>query len=243
MPNALLKKLGNYAHFSPGEVDCVLGLQDKRTTFGKSVDIFHEGQQERRAYILLDGWAFAYKLVPDGGRQVIAFLMPGDFLGMRSILLRVSDHSVATFTECSVVSISVERLAAAFDDYPRVGMAMLWSISRDEAVIVEHLVNIGRRSAIERTAHFFLEMGKRMQLAGLARENDFRFPFSQYLLADALGLTSIHVNRVLRELRERNLIELKDRQVVIIDPLGLIDLAGFDSDYLDQKLGPDTLAV
>lgn len=242
MPNALLRKLGNYAHFTAGEVDCVLGLQEKRTTIDKSVDIFHEGQQERRAYLLLDGWAFAYKLVPDGGRQVIAFLMPGDFMGLRSILLRVSDHSVATFTDCTVVSISIERLIAAFDEFPRVGMAFLWSISRDEAVIVEHLVNIGRRSAIERTSHFFLEMGKRLQMAGLAREDDYRFPFSQYLLADALGLTSIHINRVLRELRERNLIELKNRHIIMTDVPGLTELAGFDSDYLDQKLRPDAFA-
>ncbi len=238
MPNALLRKLGNYAHFTADEVDCVLGLQENRSTIGKSTDIFHEGQEERGAYLLLDGWAFAYKLVPDGGRQVIAFLMPGDFLGLRSILLRVSDHAVATFTDCAVVSISIDRLIAAFDEFPRVGMAMLWSISRDEAVIVEHLVNIGRRGGIERTAHFFLEMGKRLQMAGLAHEHDFKFPFSQYLLADALGLTSIHINRVLRELRERNLIELKNRNIIITDVPGLIDLAGFDSDYLDQQLRP-----
>src|SRR6185369_9387132 len=112
----------------------------------------------------------------------------------------------------------VPRMIRVFSEFPRLGAALLWAVSRDEAVMVEHLVGIGRRSAIERMAHFFLELGQRLQLVGMATDTKFECPLNQYLLADALGLTAIHVNRVLRQLREQ----------------GVIKLCGFDSGYLDQ---------
>ena len=233
--DALVRKLSNFAPLAEDELAVLNDLQSKHMNIDKAVDLIHEGQRDHSAYILKGGWAFCYKMVPDGGRQIVTFLMPGDFVGMRSLLLRVSDHSVATFTDCLVSRVTVKQLSDAFHNYPRLGMAILWAISRDEAVVVEHLVNIGRRSAIERTAHFFLELGKRLQLVGLSSSSDFEFPFNQYLLADALGLSAIHVNRVLRELRELGLITIREHRVAITDLLGLTSLAGFDSDYLDDK--------
>ena len=114
-----------------------------------------------------------------------------------------------------------------FNELPRLGAAILWAASRDEAMVVEHLVSIGRRSAIERTAHFFLELSERLQLVGLATDREFDCPLNQYVLADALGLSAIHVNRVLRQLRERKLMTLKDRRVTILDRAKLNILAGF----------------
>ena len=105
---------------------------------------------------------------------------------------------------------------------------------RDEAIAVEHLVSLGRRSAIERTAHFFLELKDRLWLAGITGENGFECPLNQYLLSDALGLTAVHLNRVLRQLREKGLMTVKDNRVVIDDVTGLVNLAGYDNAYLDQ---------
>ena len=107
--------------------------------------------------------------------------------------------------------------------------------SRDEAMVVEHLVNIGRRSAIERTAHFFMELAERLSLVGLATEAEFKCPLSQFVLADALGLTSIHVNRVLRELREKQLLTMSRGNVRIHDLNGLRKLAGFQGGYLNKR--------
>ncbi|MQX38627.1 Crp/Fnr family transcriptional regulator, partial [Roseospira navarrensis] len=122
-----------------------------------------------------------------------------------------------------------------FQDFPRLATAIMWGASRDEAMVVEHLVNIGRRSAIERTAHFFLELGQRLALIGHVTNNGFACPLNQYVLADALGLSAIHVNRILRQLRERGLITLKAQQVIILDLAGLEKLAGFDSGYLNHS--------
>ena len=97
--NALARKLGNFLRLSPGELDCLMQLQSVRETVTASTDIVHEGQKGHRAYILQSGWAYCYKLLPDGGRQVITFSLPGDFMGLRSVLLRTSDHSFATFSD------------------------------------------------------------------------------------------------------------------------------------------------
>jgi CRP-like cAMP-binding protein len=120
-------------------------------------------------------------------------------------------------------------------EYPRLGAALLWAASRDEAMVVEHLVNIGRRSALERTAHFFMELAERLTLVGLATETEFACPLSQFVLADALGLTSIHVNRTLRQLREMKLLTLRRRTVTIHDLAGLRKLSGFQGGYLNAR--------
>ena len=232
--NALIRKLSNFIKLSPAEQNCLFEIQAKPEKVEAETDIVNEGQTGHRAYILQSGWAYSYKLLPDGGRQVITFSLPGDIMGLRSVLLRTSDHSFASVSDVTVSAIAVPRMIRVFNELPRLAAALLWAVSRDEAVMVEHLVGIGRRSAIERMAHFFLELGQRLQLVGMATDTKFECPLNQYLLADALGLTAIHVNRVLRQLREQGLITLKAHHVVIDDIKGLMKLAGFDNAYLDQ---------
>jgi CRP-like cAMP-binding protein len=232
--NALVRKLSNFIKLSPAEMTCLFDIQAKPEKIEAHTDIVHEGQTGHRAYILQSGWAYCYKLLPDGGRQVITFSLPGDFMGLRSVLLRTSDHSFASLSDLTISAIAVPRMIRVFSEFPRLGAALLWAVSRDEAMMVEHLVGVGRRSAIERMAHFFLELGQRLQLVGMASDTKFECPLNQYFLSDALGLTAIHVNRVLRQLREQGLISLKAHQVVIDDVKGLMKLAGFDNAYLDQ---------
>ena len=179
--------------------------------------------------------AYCYKRLPEGGRQIISFALPGDFLGMRSILLRALDHSFATYTDSVISPISVASFLRAFKECPRLGQALLWAIARDEAISVEHLVGLGRRSAIERTAHFFLELKDRLSLAGISSETSFECPLNQYIVADALGFTAIHLNRVLMQLRERGLMTMKENRVLIHDVRGLTQIAGYDNAYLDQS--------
>ena len=120
-------------------------------------------------------------------------------------------------------------------EFPRLGAALMWAASRDEAMVVEHLVNIGRRNAIERTAHFFMELAERLSLVGLATEAEFKCPLSQFVLADALGLTAIHVNRVLRSCASCDLLTLRRGSVKIHDLNRLRKLAGFQGGYLNSR--------
>jgi CRP-like cAMP-binding protein len=153
---------------------------------------------------------------------------------LRSALLRTADHSFEAITDAVVSTVDVARMLQTFSEFPRLGTAILWAASRDEAMVVEHLVSVGRRSAIERTAHFFMELAERLNLIGLATETDFKCPLSQYVIADALGLSAIHVNRVLRQLRELKLLTFQLGNVEIHDLAGLKKLSGFRGGYLDS---------
>ncbi len=229
----LATKLQSFMELSEREAGCLAELQSSPIRVKAGKELVHEGQTGHLAYILQAGWACSFKLLPDGGRQIIAFPLPGDCVGLRSVLLRTSDHSFSALTDVVVSSVEASRMMQIFNEFPRLGAAILWAASRDEAMVVEHLVSIGRRSAIERTAHFFLELNERLRLVGLANDQEFACPLNQYVLADALGLSAIHVNRVLRQLRESNLMTLKDRKVVIQNMGKLKVLAGFQA-QLDE---------
>ena len=230
MPNEislLARKLNSFVQLSAAELACLADLQAKPVRVKSGKELVHEGQTGHVAYILQAGWACSFKLLPDGGRQIINFPLPGDCVGLRSVLLRTSDHSFSALTDVVVSSVEATRMMQIFNEFPRLGASILWAASREEAMVVELLVSIGRRSAIERTAHFFFELWERLRLVGLATDTEFECPLNQYVLADALGLSAIHVNRVLRQLRERRLLTLKGRKVIIEDADALKALAGY----------------
>ena len=197
----------------------------------------YEGQSARSAYILARGWVCSYKLLPGGTRQIVDFQIPGDFLGLRSVLFRTADHNIEPVTEVEAFEVITSDLTDAFSRSPRLATAMLWAASRDEAMLVEHLIDLGRRDAMQRTAHFLLELGARLMLVGLGTKEGYDCPLSQYLLADALGLSAVHINRVLRHLREDGLLTFRDGKVIFENLDGLVALAEFDLTYLDQA-GP-----
>ena len=235
--SALARKLNRFLPLGRDELAAVAKLESERRPIAAGTDLVHERQVGHHAFILEDGWACSYKLLSDGGRQVIDFPIPGDVIGLRSVLLRASDHSFAAVTNIIVAELSARQLIAAFEQQPRLGVAFLWAASRDEAMVVEHLVNIGRRNALIRLAHFLVELGLRLQLAGLGSETGYACPLNQYQLADALGLTAIHVNRILRQLRERKLLTFRDGTVTFQDLPRLRQLADHHSGYLDQANG------
>jgi CRP-like cAMP-binding protein len=240
MPNAqgpLARKLANFVALWDDELQVLDRLHQRRRTFVAGRDLVHQGQTHAAAYILADGWVCSYKLLRDGSRQIIDFQIPGDFLGLRSVLFRTADHNIEPVTEVEASEVLASDLLDAFSKTPRLATAVLWAASRDEAMVVEHLVNIGRRDALERTAHFLLELGARLTLVGQGTLEGYDCPLSQYRLADALGLSAVHINRVLRELRETGLVSFQKGQVRFLDFDRLVDLAEFDRSYLDQE-GP-----
>ena len=238
MPNKpLALKLGAFVALSEAELSILEGLHKRRRTFVAGRDLVHQGQTDHAAYILESGWACSYKLLHDGQRQIVDFQIPGDFLGLRSVVLHISDHSIEPVTDIEVTEVHVSDLLEVFSQTPRLATAVLWAASRDEAIVVEHLVGIGRRDAAERMAHFLLELGARLSLVGLGSRTGYACPLTQYLLADALGLSAVHVNRVLRQLREQGLVTFRDGFVTFDDYDRLVEFADFEMTYLDQ-VGP-----
>ena len=231
------RKLGAFVALSGDELLALDQLHDRRKTFSAGRDIVHQGQADQPAYILASGWVCSYKLLAGGTRQIIDFQIPGDFLGLRSVLFRTADHNIEPITKVEASEVLAGDLLDTFRRTPRLATAVLWAASRDEVMVVEHLVGIGRRDAKERTAHFLLELGARLKLVGLGSTAGYACPLSQYLLADALGLSAVHINRVLRELRETGLATFQHGQVTFDDFDGLVRLADFDKTYLDHD-GP-----
>lgn len=233
----LVRKIGAFVALTDTELSVLASLHQRRRTFVAGRDLVHQGQSDQAAYILASGWACSYKLLEDGQRQIVDFQIPGDFLGLRSVLLHVSDHSIEPVTDIEVTEIHVADLLNAFGQTPRLAAAILWAASRDEAMVVEHLVCVGRRDAAARMAHFLLELGARLALVGLGNKSRYACPLTQYLMADALGLSAVHVNRVLRQLREAGMVTFRDGFVTFDNYDKLAKFAQFDPSYMDQK-GP-----
>ncbi|MCC1491471.1 Crp/Fnr family transcriptional regulator [Cognatishimia sp. F0-27] len=230
----LTRKLSAFVALSETELAVLERLHQRRKSFCAGRDLVHQGQSEQAAYILAEGWVVSYKIQPDGSRQIVDFQIPGDFLGLRSVLLHTSDHGIEPIVDIKAVEVLVSDLLQAFEETPRLATAILWAVSRDEAMVVEHLVGLGRRDADARMAHFLLELGVRLSLVGMGSRQGYACPLTQYHLADALGLSAIHVNRVLRRLREAGFVTFRSGQVTFDDYEGLVALAHFDPAYLDQ---------
>lgn len=231
------RKIASYVRLGDVEIQAVSDLYKRRRKFSPGLDLVHQGEIDQSAFIMADGWACSYKILADGARQIVNFQVPGDFLGVRSVLFRTSDHNVEPITVIEASEVSKADLFQTFSKTPRLATAVLWAASRDEAMVVEHLVGVGQRPASERTAHLLLELSTRLKLVGLGDKSGFACPLTQYHLADAMGLTPVHVNRVLREIREAGLMTFQNGRVTFDDYEGLIDFADFDRTYLDQD-GP-----
>ena len=152
----LARKLGAFVALSANELSVLASLHRRRRTFVAGRDLVLQGQVHPTAYILAAGWVCSYKLLPNGTRQIVDFQLPGDFLGLRSVLFRTADHYIEPVTDVEASEVGAGDLLDAFATTPRLATAVLWAASRDEAMVVEHLVDIGRRSAVERTAHVLL---------------------------------------------------------------------------------------
>jgi CRP-like cAMP-binding protein len=169
----LARKLGNFVALSEPELEVLDTLHRRRRSFAVGRDLVFQGQTGQAAYILAEGWVCSYKLLRNGSRQIVDFQIPGDFLGLRSVLFRTADHNVEPVTAVEASEVLQSDLLQAFSTTPRLATAVLWAASRDEAMVVEHLVGIGRRDALERTAHLLLELSARLTLVGRGTRDRF----------------------------------------------------------------------
>ncbi len=172
----LARKLGQFVLFTTHELEVLAELEDSTTIVERHGELVSEGTRNDDCFILHSGWAVCFKLLSDGRRQIVNVLLPGDLVGLRSLLLSLSDHTVIALTKLRVSRVSSEDLGRIMLDHPRIAIAILWSLSRDEAIIVEHLVDLGRRNALQRLAHFILELGERLKLIDQATDEGYYCP-------------------------------------------------------------------
>lgn len=182
--------------------------------------------------ILLDGIACRYRDLRNGERQITELHVGGDFLDLHSFTLKRLDHHVMTLTRCSIATLPHDRLQAIMERFPHLARVWWFSTNMDAAIHREWSVSLGRRTGIARLAHLFCELHVRLGLVGLADESGYELRLTQTDLAECLGLTAVHINRTLKELREQGLVEFRSGRVDVGDREGLERVAEFNSDYL-----------
>lgn len=241
MPLPFLLKIASAGHPSAAlgveERDLLLSACSNVRTVPARRDIIREGDNPEYVHMVVSGWICRYKTLPNGSRQIVAFLLPGDFCDMHVTMLDSIDHNIGTLTNCTVALLPKEAIFALAQS-PRISCALWWGGLVDEAILRSWIVNLGRRDAFERIAHLICELHARLCNVGLTTDGSFDLPLTQEELADALGLTSVHVNRSLKLLRERSLATMTKGLITIHDMTALRKAAGFSANYLHLSRGP-----
>ncbi|MFK5600526.1 Crp/Fnr family transcriptional regulator [Methylobacterium sp. HMF5984] len=235
MQQVLTRKLEGFEDLSDDDRRALDGLAPRIRQVGARVDLVREGDAPENVHLILDGLACRYKVLPDGKRQIMALLVPGDFCDLNVFILDQMDHNIGTISPCHVVDIPRRAIEEITEAHPQITRAFWWCALVDEAVLREWLVNLGGRAPEQRLAHLLCELLVRLDAVGKVTNDSYPFPFTQPELADTMGLSAVHVHRTLRELRDLGLITLKRRVLTIHDVEQLKAFCGFTPNYLHLK--------
>jgi CRP-like cAMP-binding protein len=229
----LFRLLGRYMPLNEADREALSTLEmGPICTREARTDIASEGENPTAVRLLVSGWACRYKDLPDGRRQIVGFFLPGDFCDLNIYILSELDHSIGALTNVRYYDIQPHQFQEVLDQRPHLLRALLWHEMVSAGIQREWLLSIGQRSPMERLAHLFVELYYRLQTVGLATGLSFDLPITQNHLAEANGLSLVHLNRTLQEMRREELIELSDKQLRIVDLDRLKRIAMFNSNYL-----------
>ena len=219
--------------------DDVLGLRSLRKGSSRipaKSSIYREGEPSLEYFTIFEGWAFSYKLIPDGRRQILSFLLPGDSVSFQFMHRERLHFSEQALTDVSLCYFDRRALARYVAERPRLVQRLDRLTAGAIAAADDRLTDLGRRSAHERIAVFFLQLSRRLQQRGLVAGESFPFPVRQQHIADALGLTSVHVSRVLKDLKADGMLSIDQERLTIHDPRKLKKLSGMGDQPLDERL-------
>lgn len=232
MPNPLVAKLSSFEDLSSDDARFIYEISSNIHFAKAGTDLIKEGDRPEVVYLLVDGWACRYKVLSDGRRQIMAYLLPGDLCDSHGFILKEMDHSIGLLSDAKIARISREKVLAAFSERPALARALWWSTLVDLATLREWIVNIGQRDAYHRIAHMFVEVWIRLRTVGLTDGGSLEMPLTQAEVGDTMGLTPVHVNRVMQRLRADGLVTLRSGRLVIPDIKRLMDVTHFEANYL-----------
>ncbi len=199
--------------------------------------IIEEHRPSPELFTLYAGWAFRYKTLSDGRRQILSFLLPGDFIGLQDEFADGQTHGVEAVTDTTLCAFPRARLWELFHSQPKLGYSITWLAAREEKLVDDNLVTAGRRNAVERVAMLLMHLYRRAQRVGMVRDDWVEFPFNQQHIADALGLSLVHTNKTLRKLQTLGLYKLDAGWLRILEPHALERLG----DYFERPMRPTPL--
>ncbi|MET0531761.1 MAG: Crp/Fnr family transcriptional regulator, partial [Microvirga sp.] len=225
----------SYDELSGSDRRALNDLVPKIRQVGARIDLIREGDAPDKVLLILDGFACRYKVLPDGQRQIMALLVPGDFCDLNVFILDEMDHNIGTISACKVVDVPRKAIDEIAAHHPSIARAFWWCSLVDGAVLREWLVNMGGRAPGQRIAHLLCELLMRLEAVGRVTDNSYAFPLTQTDIAETMGLSDVHVNRTLRELRALGLIHLKSRVLTILDVERLKAFCSFAPNYLHLR--------
>ncbi|HEY4252781.1 MAG TPA: Crp/Fnr family transcriptional regulator [Roseomonas sp.] len=212
-----LRPLPGFKPLPPQELASVAGRKIGQLRLPAGAAILTEGETSDRLFTLLGGWAFRFMTLADGRRQILNVLLPGDLIGLQGELMAATAHGVEALTGVSLCVFARDSLWAFYRDHPSLALDITWLSAHEERIVDEAVLSIGRRTARERIAALLVHIHKRASGAGLARDGGVPFPLTQLHIADALGLSPVHTNRVIQRLRRDGLVTLEAGRLAIGD--------------------------
>jgi CRP/FNR family transcriptional regulator, anaerobic regulatory protein len=223
-----LRKRSCLREFSAEELGFVKEFKIDELRVDAGASFLREGMRSEHLYTVLSGWAFRYKMLDDGRRQILNYALPADMIGLQGTLMHEMEHSVEALTPLVLCVFPRGKLWDLYSRFPSLAFDITWLAAREEQLIDEHLVSLGRRTALERTAYLLLHLFVRADEIGLVKNGTIQFPFTQQHLADTLGMSLVHTNKTLKRLFISKAIRWKDRIFEMVDRAALAGIAGSD---------------
>jgi CRP-like cAMP-binding protein len=221
-----LRKRSGLREFTAEELQFVKAFKVDELRVEPGISFLREGSQSDHLYSVLRGWAFRYKVLDDGRRQILNYALPADMVGLQGTLMREMQHSVEALTPVVLCVFPRAKLWELYSRLPSLAFDITWLAAREEQLIDEHLVSLGRRTALERTAFLLLHLFSRAEEAGLVKDASIQFPFTQQHVADTLGMSLVHTNKTLKRLFLTKAVRWKDRIFEVLDRRALESVAG-----------------
>ena len=228
----LMSRVGHYVDLNENDFENLLNLPHRIETRRPGEEIVAVGDVIDFVFVVESGWAIRYRILDDGRRQIVNFMLPGACFDMMSMAYAKADHAVSAATEVTLRRIKSSDFLKAISAQPRLATAFWWVAIQEEAILREQIIRIGRRSAKERVAHLLLELNRRIAAVEGQLTNFINLPFPQALFADALGLSVVHVSRTLTKLKAEGFITTKQGGIEILEREKMADMCDFDSRYL-----------
>lgn len=214
--------------FTPDELSFVKTFKTDELRVDPGASFLREGTQSEYLYTVLNGWAFRYKMLDDGRRQILNYALPADMVGLQGAVMREMEHSVEALTPLTLCVFPRTKLWELYAHFPSLAFDMTWLAAREEQLVDEHMVSLGRRTALERTAYLLLHLYVRAEEAGMTKANAIQFPFTQQHLADTLGMSLVHTNKTLKRLLASGAVRWNNRLFELVDRAKLVTIAGDD---------------
>ena len=210
------------------ELEFVSSFKSGELNVQAGTSILLQGTNSAHLYTLLSGWAFRYKTLPDGRRQILNYALPADLIGLQGSVNDEMQHSVEALTDVMLCVFPREKLWNLYTDYPTLAFDVTWLAAREEQILDEELLSVGRRTAMERIAYLLLPLFQRAEEVGLTKGNSIQFPFTQQHVADTLGMSLVHTNKTLQRLTATKTMRWKDRKFEMLDREALAKIANYE---------------